>query len=143
MTEDIEKQQTIDLKEGFPYLIREVRNNVFYPVKSFIFNGDLSINYCVEFSQPLSLGVNIREVPTRGLAIAVDLPQKLFIDYETKSVLSSEGTEYLIGELLNLAKVSNHDYVMFSRLEDFIPKNNGESFVFVNSPRLFNRIVDN
>lgn len=131
----MEKTFTFD---GKPYFIKETKNGVFQAVKKYTSIND-SVDYSTDFDNDLgtlTLGLDIREVPNRGISILVRIPVT-----EELAWIS-----YVVEQCRKYASVTGCEYVSVEKFGHYtfheISRNSSDSYKEV-VPRLFRKIVDN
>ncbi len=124
---------------GKPYFIRQVEGGLFYAVSKILIERDNSnlietANISLR-GEPLRVGLEIIEKPTRGISLLVRARMRDFI------------RPIVLGELSKFAEIGNYDYFSYEDVGDspaplICTDNDGNGYYSVR-PRLFRKIVDN
>lgn len=118
---------------GTPYFILETESGVFYAVSSFRLTEETTTANLNRGVGKLELGLDLIEVPTRGISLIVRTPEKVNV------------VPYVIEELKKLASISSMDYFSYETFgrhccQPVVFKSDTE--IHEIKPRLFRKIVN-
>ena len=123
--------ENIVMLDSKPYLLVECNDGLYYVVKSyFLKNKSGILHFNSDSSRPLRLGLDIIEVPTRGLSLVV------------RSTPGDAENFYrlVFGELRKFAEICGRDYFNFEPFSGYINRSlciNGREEISEIKPRLF------
>jgi len=117
-----------------PYYIRETDNGIFCVVSKIFIRENRSGGWNPDETKKLELGLDMIEIPTRGLLLLARCPS------------NESFVPYLLEELRKLSQIAGADYFSHELFGNYIAKNlvgEGPDDLFEIHPRLFRKYIGN
>jgi len=117
-----------------PYYIRETDNGIFYVVSKIFIRDNRAGRWKPDETKKLELGLDIIEIPTRGLSLLVrSSPDKIMLPYQLE-------------ELRKLSQIAGADYFSYENIGMNAGRflcTEGQNIVIEVHPRLFRKYIGN